>query len=133
MLLAVGMSSEHTKFSCNTMLCPASSVLTQWFCLEVDGNGTSNGVCNTQGRRGEVVGSCVGVDTPLKVPVAGQHTHSHQVLLFYCRDNLLWEWTTVSDTSHAAVTHQVEPVRDVCVCVCEGRGGRRGEGREGGN
>ena len=52
-------------------------ILTKWFFLKVNAHSSSNGISNTQERRGKVVGSSMGVDATFKVPVSGQHTTHH--------------------------------------------------------
>ena len=81
---------------------------TKWFFLEIDEDSASNGVGYAERRRGEIVGPRVRIDTTLKVPVSTEYPHGNQVSLFYGCSDLLWQWSTVTNTCHTAVAYQVE-------------------------
>eukprot|EP00732_Lithocolla_globosa_P001971 Lithocolla_globosa_v1_NODE_1144_length_2839_cov_59.750449.p2 type:complete len:277 gc:universal NODE_1144_length_2839_cov_59.750449:825-1655(+) len=71
--------------------------------FEVDIDGASQGVGNTQGGGGKVVCACEGVDTALEVAVTRKHGGRHQIGALNGGRDGLGERTGVADACHAPV------------------------------
>lgn len=95
-------------------------VITQGLLFKVNQHSPCNGIGYTEWRGSEVVGSCVGVYTTLKVSVPTQDPHGDEISLLYCCDYCIRQWSTVPYTCHTSISYQVESV--------EGGEGERGGG-----
>ena len=70
--------------------------------------GSRQGIGHHQGRRGQVVGPDIRIDTALEVPVAGEHGGRHQVTLVDRRGDRGRQGAGIADAGGAPIAHQIE-------------------------
>jgi len=83
-------------------------ILTDGFGVEVNVEGTSEGIGNNERRRGQIVGSGQGMDSAFEVSVTRKDGTSNEITFLDSFRDFLGEVTGVTDTGHATVTSNVE-------------------------
>ena len=84
------------------------AVVTERILGEVDIDCAGQSESYHERRRGQVIGLHVGVNTPLKIAVSGQHSRGNQILAGDGLDDFTGERPRVANTSRTAITNDIE-------------------------